>query len=113
MQRGDVYDARLDSVEGSEQAGARPVIIVSRDTLNSVLRTVTIVSCTTARPTKLRFPTRPLVHAPDGGLTVDSLVSCEQVRTISKSRLLRYRGSLSAPSMAAVDHALRITLDLL
>ena len=113
MQRGDVYDARLDPVEGSEQAGTRPVIIVSRDTLNGVLRTVTIVPCTTYTPTKLRFPTRPLVHAPDGGLTVDSLVSCEQVRTISKTRLLRYRGSLSARAMAAVDRALRISLDLL
>lgn len=113
MQRGDVYDARLDPVEGSEQAGTRPVIIVSRDTLNSVLRTVTIVSCTTYTLTKRQFPTRPLVHAPDGGLTADSLVSCEQVRTISKTRLLRYRGSLSAPSMATIDHALRIALDLL
>ena len=36
MRRGEVYDARRDPVEGSEQAGFRPVVIVSRDTLNDV-----------------------------------------------------------------------------
>ena len=113
MQRGDVYDARLNPVEGSEQGGVRPVIIVSRNSLNSVLNTVSIVSCTTSRPTKRLHPTRALVTAPDGGLTVDSIVLGEQVRTISKTRLLRYRGSLSANAMAAVDRALRIALDLL
>jgi mRNA-degrading endonuclease toxin of MazEF toxin-antitoxin module len=35
MERGDVYDARLDPVEGSEQGGTRPVVIVSRDAINA------------------------------------------------------------------------------
>jgi mRNA interferase MazF len=34
MRRGEVYDARLDPTEGSEQAGIRPVVIVSRDAIN-------------------------------------------------------------------------------
>ena len=40
MNRGDVYDARLDPTEGSEQAGSRPVIIVSRDAINTNLNIV-------------------------------------------------------------------------
>jgi mRNA interferase MazF len=35
MERGEVYDARLDPVEGSEQGGTRPVVIVSRDAINA------------------------------------------------------------------------------
>ncbi|MEG3922940.1 type II toxin-antitoxin system PemK/MazF family toxin [Microcoleus sp. T3_A4] len=37
MNRGEVYDARLEPVEGSEQGGTRPVIIVSRATINIVI----------------------------------------------------------------------------
>jgi len=112
MRRGDVYDARLDPVEGSEQAGTRPAIIVSRDAININLGIVVIVPCTTYRPTTQLHPGRVLVSAPDGGLSVDSVALCEQVRTIAKSRLLRQRGTLSSRSLVAVDRALRIALDL-
>ena len=112
MRRGDVYDARLDPVEGSEQAGIRPVVIVSRDAINVNLRIVTIVPCTTYRSSTRLHPSRVLVSAPDGGLSVDSVVLCEQVRTVSKGRLLRQRGTISPQSLAAVDRALRIALDL-
>ena len=37
MRRGDVYDARLDPTEGSEQAGWRPVVVVSRDAINRIV----------------------------------------------------------------------------
>lgn len=48
IRRGNVYDARLDPTEGSEQAGARPVIIVSRDAINN------------ASPVVLAVPARPI-----------------------------------------------------
>jgi mRNA-degrading endonuclease toxin of MazEF toxin-antitoxin module len=35
VRRGEVYDARLDPTEGSGQAGSRPVVIVSRDAINT------------------------------------------------------------------------------
>ena len=49
MKRGDVYDARLDPTEGSEQAGTRPVIIVSRDAINTASNVVLVVPRTTYR----------------------------------------------------------------
>lgn len=49
MKRGEVYDARLDPTEGSEEAGSRPVVVVSRDSLNDVLPVVVTVPCTTYR----------------------------------------------------------------
>ena len=112
MRRGDIYDARLDPVEGSEQVGTRPIIVVSRDAINTNLSTVVIVPCTTYRPSRRLYPSQVLISAPDGGLSVDSVALCEQVRTVAKSRLLRHRGMLSQQSLSVVDRALSITLDL-
>ena len=46
MNRGEVYDARLEPVEGSEQGGTRPVIIVSRATINTYSPVVLAIPCT-------------------------------------------------------------------
>ena len=73
MRRGEVYDARLDPTEGSEQAGIRPVIIVSRDAINAASQVVLAVPCTTYRPGRRIYPSQVLIYAPDGGLERDSL----------------------------------------
>ena len=112
MIRGEVYDARLDPVEGSEQRGIRPVVIVSRDATNTVLDTVIAVPCSSSRPGRRVFVTQVMLHAPDGGLRVDSVALGEQVRVLSKRRLLRRRGVLSVEALAAVERALLIALDL-
>ena len=110
--RGDVYDARLNPVEGSEQAGLRPVVIVSRDAINAASQVVLAVPCTSYRARRL-YPSQVLLRAPDGGLAVDSVALSEQVRALAKSRLLARRGRLSRQAMAAVDTALLIALDLI
>ena len=112
MIRGEVFEAALDPVMGSEQSGQRPVVVVSRDVLNEVLDTVVIVPLTTLREGRSAYPNQAVVRAPEGGLGVDSIALCEQVRTISRRRLLRSRGVLSAGTMDRIDQALRITLSL-
>lgn len=112
MKRGEVYDARLDPTEGSGQAGSRPVIIVSRDALNDALPVVIAVPCTTLRPRRRIYPTEALIPASDGGLDQDSVALCEQVRVLTKTRLLRMRGTLSAQARQQVDQALLVALDL-
>ena len=112
MRRGEVYEARLGPVEGSEQAGVRPVIIVSRDSINTSLSTVVGVPCTTYRSGRPLYPGRVLLQAPDGGLRVDSVALCEQVTVLSKSRLLRLRGVLSLAALARVERGLLVALDL-
>jgi mRNA interferase MazF len=112
IRRGEVYDARLDPTEGSEQAGSRPVVIVSRDAINAASQVVVAVPCTTYRPGRRLYPSQVLLHAPDGGLIVDSVALCEQVRALAKSRLERRRGSLSPDVMALLDRALLIAMDL-
>ena len=88
MKRGEVYDARLDPTEGSEQAGIRPVIIVSRDAINKSSPVILAVPLTSYKPQKCVYPTHVLIQAPEGGLDRDSIAKAEQVRVLSKKRFL-------------------------
>lgn len=112
MKRGDVFDARLNPTEGSEQTGVRPVIIVSRDAINQYSSVVVIVPVTSADNVKRSYPNNTLIQAGNGGLMNDSVALGGQVRAIAKTRLLRQRGSLSSDVMVQVDRILKITLDL-
>lgn len=112
MRRGEVYDAFLDPTVGAEQAGRRPVVIMSRDSINAVHSVVIAVPCTTFRTGRRVYPSQAVLRAGEGGLTVDSVALCEQVRTLSKNRLKGRRGSLSLQALGTIEQALRIALDL-
>ncbi len=112
MNRGDVFDARLNPTEGSEQAGVRPVIVVSRDAINQFSSVMVVVPLTKAGNVKRNYPNNVQIAKGNGGLTVDSVALGGQVRAISKSRLLRQRGTLSTEIMQSINRALEITLDL-
>lgn len=112
MKRGDVFDIRLNPTEGSEQAGTRPAIIVSRNAINQYSSVVVVVPVTKAANINREYPNNVRIEAGNGGLTVDSVALGGQIRAIATSRLLRYRGRLTPPALAQVDRALRITLQL-
>lgn len=111
-QRGQIYDARLEPVEGSEQGGTRPVIIVSRDVINAYSPVVLAVPCTTYQQHKRVYPTQVLITAPNGGLSNDSIAMADQVRVLSKTRLLNLRGMLNREIINELNQALMIALDL-
>jgi mRNA interferase MazF len=110
--RGDVYMARLDPKEGSEQAGQRPVIVVSRDAINQNSAVVVIVPVTDRSHKKTIYPSQVILKAGDGGLTKESVALGEQVRAISTSRFVRHMGHLAPASIAEIGTALKIALDL-
>jgi mRNA interferase MazF len=112
MKRGEIYDARLDPVEGSEQGGTRPVIIVSRDVINAYSPVVLAIPCTTYQAGKKIYPTQVLIQSPEGGLTNNSIVMADQVRVLSKQRLLTLRGTLETETVNKINQALLIALDL-
>jgi mRNA interferase MazF len=112
MKRGEIYDARLEPVEGSEQGGTRPVIIVSRNAINTNSPVVLAVPCTTYQTHKRVYPTQVLLSAPEGGLSNDSIAMADQVRVLSKTRLLKLRGTLSDRAINQLNQALVIALDL-
>ena len=112
IRRGDIYIARLHPTEGSEQAGERPVVVVSRDAINRYSPVVVVVPVTD-RANKIRiYPSQVILKAAEGGLAMESVALGEQVRAISKTRLIRHVGHLPPTSLTAVGAALKITLDL-
>ncbi|MBQ6950442.1 MAG: type II toxin-antitoxin system PemK/MazF family toxin [Clostridia bacterium] len=105
MKRGDIYFADLDPVIGSEQGGKRPVLIIQNDLGNRFSPTVIILPLTSRlgkRPLRTHVPLSP----PQGGITKPSIILCEQVRTVEKSRLIHKMGTLKKEKMALVDRAL-------
>lgn len=112
MKRGEIYLARLEPVEGSEQGGSRPIIIVSRDVINAHSPVVLAVPCTTYKKSKRVFPTQVLIKASKAGLNQDSIAMADQVRVLAKTRLLNCLGTLSATSLKELNRALLIALDL-
>jgi mRNA interferase MazF len=112
MKRGDVYDARLNPTEGSEQAGVSPIVIVSRDAINKNSSVIVVVPFTKATNVKRNYPNNVRIAKGEGGLIIELVFLGVQIRASSKSRLLRHRGMLLSETMQQVDRALRITLDL-
>ncbi len=111
VRRGEIYYADLSPVVGSEQGGIRPVLIVQNDVGNRHSPTV-IAAAITSRRDKAKLPTHIDVEATTCGLTKDSVVLLEQIRTLDKRRLKDRMGELDAPSMHKVDHALQVSFGL-
>jgi mRNA interferase MazF len=110
VHRGEVWDVDLDPAVGHEQGGRRPALIVSSERLHVIpSQLLTIVPITT-RDRGIRVHVR--LAPPEGGLVAPSVVITEQVRTISRQRLRRRRGSVSLTTLVEVERRLRYFLDL-
>ena len=109
MKRGELYYANLDPVIGSEQGGVRPVLIIQNNLGNRFSPTV-IVLPLTSRMGKAPLPTHVPIMPPQGGVRKPSLILCEQVRTLEKSRLTGYLGVLSGEKMQLVERALSLAV---
>ena len=111
VRRGDIYYADLSPVVGSEQGGVRPVLIVQNDTGNRHSPTV-IAAAITSQTGKARLPTHIELTGASCGLTRDSVILLEQIRTIDKSRLRERMGRLDENTMSAVDSAIAVSFGL-
>ena len=111
VKRGDIYYADLSPVVGSEQGGIRPVLIVQNDVGNKYSPTV-IAAAITSQQDKTELPTHIKVDADDCGLSKNSIVLLEQVRTIDKQRLRERMGSLGSGAMNRIDRALSVSFGL-
>ena len=111
IRRGDIYYADLSPVVGSEQGGVRPVLIIQNNVGNRYSPTV-IAAAITSRGSKADLPTHIKLYASDSGLSKDSVVLLEQIRTIDKRRLREKMGSLGVYDMDKVDAALSVSFGL-
>ena len=111
VKRGDIFYADLSPVVGSEQGGVRPVLIIQNDVGNKYSPTV-IVAAITSQINKAKLPTHIEISADDYGLSKDSVVLMEQIRTIDKRRLKEKTGHLDDDFKYAIDQALKISFGL-
>jgi mRNA interferase MazF len=112
VRRGDIFYADLSPVIGSEQGGIRPVLVVQNDVGNKYSPTI-IVAAITSQINKAKLPTHVEINALEYGLTKDSVVLLEQIRTIDKRRLREKIGHFDEEKMNKVNEALLISFGLI
>ena len=111
IKRGEMYYVNLEPVVGSEQGGTRPVLIIQNNVGNKFSSTTIIAAAITSKTAKSSLPTHITIKNV-AGLDRDSLLMLEQVRTIDRSRIKGYIGTLDDKKMEKVNKALCISLGL-
>ncbi|MBR5516798.1 MAG: type II toxin-antitoxin system PemK/MazF family toxin [Firmicutes bacterium] len=111
VKKGDLFFADLSPVVGSEQGGVRPVLVVQNDVGNKYSPTI-IVAAVTSQTGKAKLPTHVQLDATQGGLSKDSVVLLEQLRTIDKQRLKERIGALNENQIPDVEKALSVSLGI-
>ena len=111
VKRGDIFYADLSPVIGSEQGGIRPVLVVQNDVGNKYSPTV-IAAAITSKINKAKLPTHIEIDARQYGLSRDSVILLEQVRTIDKQRLREKIGKLDELQMIKVNDAISVSFGL-
>ena len=109
--RNDVLLANLEPVVGSEQGKIRPVLVIQNDILNYNSPT-TIVAPITSKLYSEEYPNNVSVSAGEGGLRVNSTILLNQIKTISKKRIIKKIGALDNELMRKVDFAIKVSLGL-
>ena len=111
ISRGEIYVADLNPYQGSEQGGIRPVVILQNDAGNYFSSTTIVASLTSHVGKKENLPTHVFINSRED-LEHDSIIMCEQIRTIDKKRLDSYIGHLSQKNIDGVNEALSISVGL-
>ena len=109
--RGDVCLVTFDPTVGAEIRKTRPALIIQNDIANRY-SPITIVAAITSQVSESIYPTEVLVRRPEGGLTADSIVLLNQIRSVDKRRLFNRLGRVTPETMRRVDHALLVSLGL-
>jgi mRNA interferase MazF len=113
IQRGEIYFVDLNPVQGREQAGQRPVLVLSIDAINRLPLVVTVVVGTKGENTPCDYPTNVRVAPADSGLPMEMVFLCFQIRSLDPRRFpLTPAGKLSGHVLEQVEHAVRYCLGL-
>jgi mRNA interferase MazF len=111
--RWQVYLANLDPVVGSEQGKTRPVLIISDESVNKKISVLNVLPITSRKSGRIIYPNEALVPAGTAGLEKESIILCQQIRTLDKKRLIKLLGSLNDSTLQKdVAEALRFQLGL-
>ena len=113
IERGEIYFVNLNPVEGREQAGTRPVLILSVDAINRSPLVVTVVVGTKGENVRRDFPTNVRVSSQESGLPIETVFLCFQIRSLDKTRFPKQSsGRLSETKMLEIEATVRYCLGL-
>jgi mRNA interferase MazF len=108
--RGEIWLVSMEPVAGHEIGKTRPALIISNNRNNEFSSTVTVIPITSS--IERVYPFEVLILKNESGLTSDSKIKCNQIRTVDKLRLIKPAGNLSPDKMKKVKKALMIHLDI-
>ncbi len=111
IRRGKIYLAALDPVVGKEISKTRPILVVSNDKNNEFSGTVTILPITSKNVQKI-YPFEVFLAKGAANLPKNSKVKADQIRTLDKSRLVKFIGELKKFEIDHIEKALKIHLSL-
>ena len=86
VHRGEIYFVNLNPVKGREQAGQRPVLVLSVDAINKLPLVVTVVVGTKGENISRNFPTNVRVSPEESGLPMETIFLCFQIRSLDPKR---------------------------
>jgi len=109
--RGENYFVDFDPVQGREQAGVRPALVLSVDLLNRLPLVVTVVPGTDGANVRRNFPSTVRMSPGEIGLPLETVFLCFQIRALDLSRFAaRPAGRLGPTAMARVERSIRYCL---
>ena len=106
--RGEVWLVNLEPAKGAELKKIRPALIVSNDANNQYAELVTVLPVTD-RGEKV-YPFEVSISTEGTGLNKLSKIKCQQIRTLDKSRFLKYIGRASDDILDEAERAVKIHL---
>ncbi len=113
IQRGEIYFVNLNPVQGREQAGQRPVLVLSIDEINRLPLVVTVIVGTKGENIQRDYPTNVRVSAAESGLPIETVFLCFQIRSLDPRRFPEQpAGRLSEQVMSLVEATTRYCLGL-
>ena len=112
VKRGDVVDIDFEPIRGHEIGKTRPAVVVQNDIGNRYSPLVIVAPVRGAEHIKRLYPVIVHVQKGDGGLVKDSVVQCDQLKSLDKSRIKKKRGHFPDNIMERVDTALKYSLAL-
>ena len=113
IRRGEIYFVNLNPVEGREQAGERPVLVLSIEAINKLPLVITVVVGTKGENISRDYPTNVRVSTDESGLPVETVFLCFQIRSLDPKRFPeKSAGRVSNEVMKNIENAVRYCLGL-
>lgn len=113
IERSQIYFVNLNPVTGREQAGKRPVLVLSIDEINQLPLVVTVVVGTKGENISRNYRTNVRVFPNESGLPIETVFMCFQIRSLDATRFPgEPAGQLSEEKMQQVGATVRYCLGL-